>query len=249
MAIVFYPKSHRYKIDGEWAPGVTSIIGKTKPKQLTGWAAGLVGEHIYNLWDTDSLVPLMQEGRDAYIAWARALPNQRRDQAGERGTSIHDAAEKLAAGEDVDIPPHLNGAVTAAARFMDEMDWQPTLSESVVANRTLWYCGKIDGLGTAQGVPSLIDWKSGGRIYDDVAYQMEAYARCEVYLDGHGNENPMPVVERHLAVHLTDDGYSVHPLESSDDLWEQFKAMRRLYDGYKRWKDYVGEAIAEGVVA
>lgn len=249
MSIVFYPKSHRYKIDGEWAPGVTSIINKTKPKSLTGWAAELVGGHIYNLWDTDSLVPLMQEGRDAYLAWARALPNQRRDQAGERGTSIHEAAEKLAAGEDADIPPHLVGVVTAAARFMDDTGWEPMLAEAVVANREHHYCGKIDGLGDVGGVRSLIDYKSSGRIYDDVAYQLTGYAKCEVYVDTDGNEKPMPEVERHLAVHLTDDGYAVYPLEKSKSVWEQFLAMRLLYDGYRRWKDYVLDPIAEGVVA
>ena len=24
----FYPSSHRYKLDGEWVPGVTTIIGE-----------------------------------------------------------------------------------------------------------------------------------------------------------------------------------------------------------------------------
>ena len=45
--LVFYPKSHRYKLDGAWVPGVTTLIGKGLPKPaLPYWAARTVAEWV-----------------------------------------------------------------------------------------------------------------------------------------------------------------------------------------------------------
>lgn len=45
MSLVFYPKSHRYRLDGDWVPGVTTLIGKGLPKPaLPYWAARTVAE-------------------------------------------------------------------------------------------------------------------------------------------------------------------------------------------------------------
>ena len=240
MTIKFYENSHRYRmsleLDGDkddWAPGVTTIINKTKPKNLVGWASEMVAQHSYNLWETDSLIPLMQEGRDSFVAWARALPNQQRDKAGERGTSIHAYAEQLAAGKPVDVPPHLLGPVQNAARFMDDWGYDPVLTEVPVGNRTHWYCGKLDGVGDTHRGLALIDFKTGGRVWEEAAFQACAYRHAETFSDDDGTEYPMPAVEWTLAVHLTDDGYGVFPLETGEKVWAEFQAMRLLYDAYR----------------
>ena len=45
--LVFYPKSHRYKLDGQWVPGVTTLIGKGLPKPaLPYWSAKTVAEWV-----------------------------------------------------------------------------------------------------------------------------------------------------------------------------------------------------------
>ena len=45
--LVFYPKSHRYRLDGQWVPGVTGLIGKGLPKPaLPYWAAKMVAEWV-----------------------------------------------------------------------------------------------------------------------------------------------------------------------------------------------------------
>lgn len=241
MSIKFYEASHRYKMtldpDGEkseWAPGVTTIQNAATPKSLAPWGAETAARHIFDLAEKDALQPLLEQGLQPFIAWARQLPDQKRDRAGERGTSIHEYAEALVAGTEVDVPEELVGPVESAARFLDEWDIQPILTEPVIGNRTHWYCGKFDLLGESNSGVVLVDYKSGRRIYSDVAYQLEAYARAEFY-DSEGAELPLPAMpDLHVVVHLTDEGYAVRPTEKGDDVWQDFLAMRRLYDGFKR---------------
>ena len=42
----FYDASHRYKLDGEWVPGVTTILGVLNKPALTKWAASQVAEYV-----------------------------------------------------------------------------------------------------------------------------------------------------------------------------------------------------------
>lgn len=242
MSITFYPNSHRYKMtfepdgdEADWAPGVTTIQNAATPKTLAPWGAETAFRHVFDLWERDALIPLMEQGLEPGVQWARALPDQKRDRAADRGTRIHDYAEQLVAGAEVEVPDHLVGPVEAAARFLDEWDVTPLLVEPVIGNRAHWYCGKFDLLGETPAGVILADYKTGRRVYSDTAYQLEAYARAEFFTDDDGAEYPLPAhPDLHVVVHLMEDGYAVRPTERGDDVWADFLAMRRLYDGFKR---------------
>jgi hypothetical protein len=242
-------------------PGVTSIIGSAKPKRLTGWAAQMVAEHVYDMWRRDALGAIIDQGLDPFVQWARALPDQRRNQRAVRGSEIHALAERLINGETVDVPTDLYAPVESATRFLDDWGIRPLLVEGRVGNRTHWYAGSNDVLGFDKlGRVVLADYKTGKWLYDEVVWQQEAYARAEFRADDNGAETPLPAIpEVHLAVHLSDGGYEVIPLERGDDVWSDFLAMRRLYGSYKRAKGgkndgpgYLGDPIGppqEGGVA
>src|SRR5690606_13549775 len=42
----FYEKSHRYRLDGEWVPGVTTILGVLNKPALPKWSAKAVAEYV-----------------------------------------------------------------------------------------------------------------------------------------------------------------------------------------------------------
>src|SRR5690625_6456725 len=122
MSLVFYPKSHRYKLDGQWVTGVTSLIkGGLPAPALMYWSARTVAEYVAdNAEDVDAL---RRMGRGPMVQALKEVPWQKRDTAAVRGTEVHDLAERLVNDESVDIPPHLAGYVQSCVRFLDT--WQP----------------------------------------------------------------------------------------------------------------------------
>ena len=255
--LTFYPASHRYKLDGEWVPGVTTIIGVLDKPALPKWAAGMVAAFVA---DQPSLVDLMNEkgGREPVIQFLKNLPWAKRDAAGARGTTFHDFAERILLGESVEVPPEQVGMVEGALRFMDDWHIEPVLVEAAVASRADKWAGKLDLIADAKHPKfsgrAEFDWKSGKSIYTSACFQLNAYAHAEFYGEN-GDEKPMADlgIEAAFGVHIRDDGYSVVPLEFGPHVYDEFLTIRRAYDINKRatgdWKipgtGYVGVPYAE----
>jgi len=250
--LVFYPASHRYKLDGEWVPGVTTIIGVLDKPAIPKWAAGEVAAFVA---DQPSLVDLMNEkgGREPVIQFLKALPWQKRDDAGARGTKFHDLAERILLGEEVQVPPEQVGLVEASLRFMDDWHIKPVLIEAAVASRADKWAGTLDLIADAAHPKftgrAEFDWKSGKAIYTSACFQLNAYAHAEFYGEN-GQEHPVSDlgIEAAFGVHIRDDGYSVVPLEFGPHIYDEFLVIRRAFEINKRaegnWKipgtGYVG---------
>ena len=93
--LVYYPASHRYKFDGEWVPGVTTIIGVLDKPGLRKWAAATVAEYVAD--NRDAIEHLYAAGRGPMVAMLKETPWQRRDDAATRGTSFHEWAAYFSA--------------------------------------------------------------------------------------------------------------------------------------------------------
>jgi len=220
-------RGHWYTLDGRKVDGVTTLLKDGIPKPaLVGWAAKSVAEFVVDnraavadMWD--------QLGRDAMVGELKGTPYAQRDAAAARGTEIHKYAEKLAAGQEVEVPAEIAPYVEAAARWFDE--WQPKtlLVERPVASRKWWYAGTFDNVcETPDGVRWMVDWKSGrSGIWGEAALQAAAYTHAEFYLDEDGTEQPMADlrITRGLGVHLKADGtYAAHELDVSTDAFQHF---------------------------
>lgn len=243
VGLTFAPGNHSYRLDGKPVPGVTTIIGVLDKPALVKWSAGEVAAFVA---DQPSLVDLMAEkgGRDPLLAFLKAVPYQKRDNAAARGTTFHDLAERILLGQEVEVPPEQVGMVESALRFMDDYSIEPTLVEAMVASREHWYAGKADLFANG----AAWDWKSGKRIYASTAFQLSAYAGAEFTVDADGKEQPVPECDRAYGVHIRDDGYDVHPLPFGPHIFDEFLCIRKAFDINKRaegnWKipgtGYVG---------
>ena len=240
----FYDASHRYKLDGAWVPGVTTIIGVLNKPALPKWAATSVAEYVADHRPT--VEGLYDAGRAPMVAMLKEVPWQRRDDAADRGTSFHDYAERIARGEEVDVPEPMVPLVESALAFMEDYDITPTLLEVAVGSREHLYAGKADLFAN----DAIWDWKSGKRIYASAAFQLNAYAFAEFYGEN-GDEHPIPEVNAAYGVHIRADGYDVLPLEFGRHIFDEFLTIRRAYDINKRaegdWRTpgsgYVGRAL------
>lgn len=209
MSLVFYEKSHRYRLDGRAIPGVTTLLGKGIPKPaLVYWSAKSVAEWVA---DNDAQLEQMRTmGRGPLVAALKQIPWEKRDEAAVRGTDIHALAETIAHGGEVEVPEHLADAVDGYVRWLDA--WQPEViwTERPVANRKWWYAGKPDVVCRINGETWLLDWKTSRGVYGENALQVCAYGAAEFYLAEDGIEQPMPTIERYGIVHIEPGETTLH---------------------------------------
>lgn len=249
----FYPGAHRYRLDGEFVPGVTTILGVLNKPALVKWAATSVAEYVAD--NREAIEHLYAAGRGPMIGALKETPWQRSRDAADRGTSLHDIAEQIVRGEEADVPEELVPVVEHALQFMDDWRIEPVLIETAVASREHRYAGKLDlvarytdprDLSTGVGI---FDWKSGKRIYPEACFQMNAYGHAEFYGEN-GDEHSVAElgIGAAFGVHIRADGYDVNPLPYSAAIFDEFLTIRRAYDIQKRaegnWREpgsgYVG---------
>jgi hypothetical protein len=264
--LYFYPKSHRYKLDGEWVTGVTTrlkVLDKSRP--LIIWSARLVAEYVAH--NRAAIEGLYAAGPGPMVAALKAIPEQKRDDAADRGNSLHDFAEQLLRDEDVDVPDELVPVVEQAVRFLDDWRIEPLLIEAPVASRLYKYAGTLDLAATYRNPVThetgvgIFDWKSGRRIYHEAAFQLAGYGFAEFAIDteGRNDETPwtgtefeLPKFDASFGVHITAETYDVHPLAFGRDVHEEFVHILRTHEINKRaegdWRQlgtgYVGIPFA-----
>jgi len=250
MSLVFYEKSHRYKLDGKWVPGVTTLIkGGLPAPALMYWSARAVAE-----WVADNeagVEQLRTMGRGPMVQALKETPWQKRDEAGAKGTDVHALAEQIVHGVEVEVPEHLEGYVQSCVSFMDQWQPSPLVVERPLANRTHWWAGKPDIFAS---LPDdriiLFDYKtSASGIWPETAFQLSAYSHAEFFVADDGTEQPIPAVDLCAAVWLRPDGYDVIPVKADDETYKEFrhiafvsKAAARA-KGDQRTPGYVGAPL------
>ena len=147
--------AHFYYVDGEYFPSVTKILGETMPTPygLRYWI-GMVGN----------------ERAQAKL-----------EKAGERGTKIHNACEKLLRGEVVHLDREFPDKKDKKC-IVSFIDWayknQPRIDkkyiEFTVASRKK-YAGTLDIFCYIDDEPWIIDIKTSGGIYKKHKLQVIAY--------------------------------------------------------------------------
>jgi hypothetical protein len=238
---------HAYQIDGKYAPGVTTVLNRTVPKDaLVPWAAGAVAG-----WVADRLTlssgtltgdaallldelareaaeqrkPLRPGNRDDVRKVLAGLPDRDRDTAARRGTDVHEIANRLIVGEHVDVPEPLLQHVDNYLRWVAE--WMPTdeIAEATVVSREPRYCGTFDLIATlVDGQRWLLDLKTNRtKVYPEVALQLAGYRYATTLLEPDGTESPMPHVDATGVVWLTGARYEFRPVQTGTPQWQAFR--------------------------
>jgi hypothetical protein len=236
--------AHRYSLDGEWCPGVTSCTGILEKRGLYYW----YGEHAAS-WVLDNPDQLDTLGREEYVKTARGAADRVKKAAGQAGRDLHAHAEKLVTtGEAPDVPAADLPLVIQAADFLDAMAPEVLASERAVFNDVFRYAGRLDLLAVIRGDVWLLDFKTGVGIYPEHALQQSAYRFATHMQSTTGDQDEaMPAIARVGAVHVRPDGWQVVPLNADRDTWRAFLAAIDVYRFTRREKDEVVMApIAAG---
>ncbi|HEX4399644.1 MAG TPA: hypothetical protein VH136_18540 [Trebonia sp.] len=250
-------KGHRYKVDGQWVPGVTTILGKTMPKPgLVNWSARCAADEAVSCWD--ELAELPDE-----VIHNRLLTAHRRDLdvAAKRGTEIHKIAAALNDGLDAEVPEELEGHIDAYRDFLRVVRPVPLLNgtELVVANRTHRYCGTVDLVADlpaltlgGEHIPAdrwLLELKSTrSKIWPESAIQACAYTKAEVFVDPAAPEDERRMewlgVHRTGVVWIRSDCWEFRPVSTTDATWDYFLSLRWQYDHRDELDTWIGGTLA-----
>jgi hypothetical protein len=213
-----YGSGHSYTLDGiPKIKGVTTMMrGLKGPPEsyFTETTAGYAVDH----WDELAALPPSERLKEIASA-----TKKRFTAAGARGTEVHKLAERLARGDQVEVPDHIRGHVEACVQFMDDYQLEVDLTEPALFSRKHQYAGSADLFGTvvkpmtSQRIAILGDWKtSASGPWGSMAFQLAGYRYADFYKpNGHAAdpEVPVPDVDECWIIWLRADGYDVSPME------------------------------------
>jgi hypothetical protein len=250
-------RGHGYRdARGHKIPGVTTILGEGVPKKaLMDWGPRVTAEYAVDHWDElSSMSPSARVEKLKGARWEAT------DAAAKRGTEVHALAEKLIAGEEVEIPDAIAGHVESYVRFLDEFDPQPILIEAAVCSYKYGYSGTLDLIADfnpavlARDVPevahfdrpvrAICDLKtSRSGIWGETALQLAAYRFADVYLDAGGAEQPMIPVDIALGIHVTADDSRLLPIPADQARYRQFQYVQQVALFCAQSRDLIGPPI------
>ncbi len=238
------PTHHYVDANNKRIPGVTTILSNGLPKPaLINWAANTTAAYAVDNWET--LQECTHSERLKILQKARY---EDRDAAAKRGTEIHALAETLMNGHPVIVPDELRGHVEAYARFLDEWQPAPIITEQTVINYEIGYAGTLDMVyQLPDGGIVLADIKtSRSGIFGETSLQLAAYRYAEVYLGDDGQEYDMPEVDCAHAIWVRADGYSVYPMDTSQKVFMDFRRVMQTAALMDRLPTYKGEELFIG---
>jgi hypothetical protein len=238
-----YGRGHGYKLDGHKVPGVTTILNALPKPALTKWAAECGADVVLNDWDT--LAGMKPSERHDAVLWAHKRVVK---SAATRGTRIHSLADKLAHGEEVEVPDDIRGPVEAYARFLDAWQIETFATETPIASTRYRYGGTADLWGKVGrlGVTALLDVKTGKGVYAETSLQLAGYRYADLWQpDGPESEAALPAVDECYVIHVRPDSVELLPLDVDETLFRGFLYVAEVAKLLDRLKDEspVGSAL------
>jgi len=123
----------------------------------------------------------------AYYQWLKENGNDSdriRNEAGERGSTVHKLTERYDAGEEIELMNELGyigykleewEMLNRYVEFIERFDPGIILSEQNFISDMLGYAGTIDRIMLIEGKTYLVDIKTSNAIYDSYWLQLSAY--------------------------------------------------------------------------
>lgn len=220
IKILFYPDSHRYKLDGNktFLIGVTTACGmKDKSTALLIWASRLTRDYLFSIIEAGR--PITQKE----VLEAVEKHKDAKDEAAGVGTQIHSWIEQyVTTGIKPETPEdeRVKLGVIAFLTWVRDNKVEFEHAERVVYSREYEYVGQLDAIAKVNGVRTLLDYKSSKGIYLTMRYQVAAYVKA-------WNEEHNDKIEQRMILRLgKDDGaFQVETFTDPKELEMDFRCF------------------------
>lgn len=234
-------RAYVHPTTGQTVPSVTTCLNLLNKEAIPRWAAKLAAEYA-----VDNFPVLAKLEREEAIKRVKAYPWEKRDAAGDHGTSVHEYAEtRLVLG----LPARAsNRSERHVDEVLDALRPVPIFTEETVWHEGVAYAGTFDGIWKIGRKTVMIDWKSGGaKAYPETALQLTAYSRGEYVIRPDGEQLEVPRIDGAMVIHVPNEGpWAIVPMQVGDREWDAFRALRSLCEWKKdREKVVVGDATKE----
>ncbi len=186
-------------------PGVTTILSVLNKPALIHWAWNLGIEGI----DYKKFV----------------------DDKAAIGTLAHDMALCHVKGQESDTSEYSKAQIDLAETcFLKYLDWEsqhtmePVVTEEALVSEKYQYGGTADNYCILDGIPTLVDYKTGKAIYPEMFFQLAAYVNLL-------KENNYPV-ERAMILRMGRnemEGFEVKEMSDLKKEWQVFQNCAKIY--------------------
>lgn len=197
----FNEANHRYKVNGVFKQGVTTML------KLLDKGDGLIQ------WAANMAVEAMQAGDPPEIAKKAYL--RKRDNAGDLGKRVHAWIENYNQGIDTKVDAEMQPSVDAYLRWEKEYKVEHLTPERVLYSVEHDYCGTVDDPHMQGKVRVINDYKTGkpdyeydhrtrkytGKIRPRIEHLLQdaLYDQCMIEEDGIG-------ADKYAVTYITKDG-------------------------------------------
>lgn len=173
QTIYFDDEKHKFWSDTQKnIDSVTKFTGILDKGGLTYWAVGLMNDYL-----CERLGSITIEDLD----YASDLHTQKKTEAADLGTRIHELVSKHIKGEEIDLDKLLAEDPRVSQGFDSFIEWEKKVkpqwlaSERIVYSKKYNYAGILDAVAKINGKVVLIDFKSSNNLYEEYAFQTAAY--------------------------------------------------------------------------
>lgn len=194
-------------VDGIWYPSITTIIGAQPHPWLDTWRA----------------------------KWG-SLADRKVKAASDVGTQFHSCVEQYLDTGGYIIPStssyysRVNGMMQSFIQWAVSVNGEVHATELKVISKLHTFSGTLDGVGLFEGKPTVYDWKTSARIYDDYQLQLVAYAQA--YKEQTGIE-----IKQGLIVHVSKDKphykLTTKSFKLGKRVLNKFLKLRAMFDDVK----------------
>jgi hypothetical protein len=228
-------------------PSVTSVLGKALAKPaLVWWSAKMAALEAIQMHNSD------REWREWGWKEREQITTSHKKVsrfAADRGTSIHELADRLMRGQAVSpqiVPEALRPHFDGLKQFVQEQRPEPVLLEATVFQSSpfalpdgfghcLPYAGTLDAVLIIGGRKFIVDYKtrddvSKAKVWSENKLQLAAYRYAEFEGRLDGIERPMESVDGAAIISLFPGGYRFDEVKTGPDEFNAFAAARGLYE-------------------
>lgn len=181
VSLIADGKDHFYEIENDpvWKPGVTTVLKQINKPALIPWACKVMGENISSyLSARPKDKPFTPEEIEALVKEGKQIYKKKAEAAADIGTRAHKAIDSILAGVDVELSDDIKPCVQAFLDWKGRQGVTFELGDTRIASKVFGYGGSLDALAFHGDKVILIDFKTSKGIWDEMAFQVAAYAQA-----------------------------------------------------------------------